>query len=100
VDRGAAGAGLDRRSLILAAGYRWAAANPALHAAALARDTGLPVDVEADLVRRQDIRLVPITPEVVGAEASTLDLFRRAGVATTRLNIGAAFDASFSGPIG
>jgi len=81
----------------LAAAYRWATANPALHAAALARDTGLPVDVEADLIRRQGVKLVPVTPEVARAEASTLDLFRRAGIASTSAPIDAAFDPSFSG---
>jgi sulfonate transport system substrate-binding protein len=80
----------------LTAAYRWAAANPALYAAALAHDTGLPVDVEADLVRRQGIRLVRITADVARAEASTLDLFRRAGIASIRSDIDAAFDPSFS----
>ncbi len=81
----------------MAAAYRWAAANPALHAAALARDTGLPLDVEVDLVRRQDLKVVPITAEVVRAEVATLTLFRKAGIASVRPDIDAAFDPSFSG---
>lgn len=79
--------------------YRWAEANPGLYAAALARDTGLPVDVEADLIRRQGVGLVKITPDIAQAEASALELFRRAGVASVRQSVDAAFDPSFSKPL-
>jgi len=79
----------------LAQAYRWAKANPDLHAAVLSRETGLPFDVEADAIGRQDVRLVPVTRDLARLEASTLDLFRRAGVASVQPPIDAAFDPSF-----
>jgi sulfonate transport system substrate-binding protein len=76
--------------------YAWGRANPGLYAAALARDTDMPLDVAADTIARQNIAPVPIASEIAKAETSTLDLFRRAGVASVSTPIGKAFDPSFS----
>jgi len=85
----------------LAAAYRWALAHPDLYAAALARDTGLPLDAALDQVHRQSATLAPLTAKVVQLEQATLDLYRRAGVAAAgRMDLTAAFDPSFNGAVG
>jgi sulfonate transport system substrate-binding protein len=92
----------DKRPLLqdfvgrLVEAYAWGRANPGPYAAALARDTGMPLDVALDTLRRQDIRPVSITADIPKIEASTLDLFRRAGVAPVSASITGAFDPSFS----
>ena len=80
----------------LAKAYAWGHANPRLYAAALARDTGMPLDVAADSIARQNVSPAPITPDVARAERATLDLFRRAGIASTSEAIEGAFDPSFN----
>jgi sulfonate transport system substrate-binding protein len=80
----------------LAKAYAWGHANPRLYAAALARDTGMPLDVAADSIARQNVSPAPITPDVARAERATLDLFRRAGIASTSTAIEGAFDPSFN----
>ena len=85
----------------LAVAYRWGSEHSDLFAVALSRETGLPVDVSADQIRRQSYRLAPLTAEVVHAEQATLDLYRRAGVASAgRTDLTAAFDPSFNGALG
>jgi sulfonate transport system substrate-binding protein len=76
--------------------YAWGRDNLPLYAEALARDTGMPLAVALDTLKRQDIRPVPITGDIPRIEASTLDLFRRAGVAAVSAPITGAFDPSFS----
>jgi hypothetical protein len=56
----------------------------------------MPLAVALDTLKRQDIRPVPITGDIPRIEASTLDLFRRAGVAAVSAPITGAFDPSFS----
>jgi sulfonate transport system substrate-binding protein len=80
----------------LAGAYAWARNNPGSYAQALADDTGLPLDVARDLVSRQDLSPIPITPAITAAETRTLALFRRAGVPTTRAPVDQAFDPSFN----
>jgi sulfonate transport system substrate-binding protein len=85
----------------LAIAYRWGHANPDRLAAALSRETGLPVDVSADQVRRQNYSVAPLSAEVARAEQATLDLYRRAGVASAgRTDLSAAFDPSFNAALG
>jgi sulfonate transport system substrate-binding protein len=80
----------------LAKAYAWGRANPGLYAAALARDTGMPLDVAADSIARQNVSPSPITPGLAKAERATLDLFRRAGVTSGSEPIDGAFDSSFN----
>jgi sulfonate transport system substrate-binding protein len=80
----------------LASAYAWGRSHPADYAQALAKDTGLPLDVAHDLVSRQDAVPTPVTPQIAAAETQTLSLYRRAGVATTQAPVDQAFDPSFN----
>jgi sulfonate transport system substrate-binding protein len=80
----------------LASAYAWGRSHPGEYAQALAHDTGLPLDVARDLISRQDAVPTPVTAEIATAEAQTLALYRRAGVATSTAPIDQAFDPAFN----
>lgn len=75
--------------------YRWADAHPQAHAAVLAKETGIPLDV-AGFVAQAVYQPVPITEQTAIDERETLDRYRRAGVISQVPDLTNAFDPSFN----
>ena len=72
----------------------WAFHNPAPHAEAYARHTGLPVGVARSVVGWDDPRLGPVTPEVVADLQKVADLFADRGVFPARVQVARIVDTS------
>ena len=79
--------------LVLA--YAWAEQHPDAHAAVLARETGLPVDV-ARFTVRPVYKPEPIGPNVAAEERELFERYRRAGLISQIPDLDGAFDASFN----
>jgi sulfonate transport system substrate-binding protein len=85
----------------LARAQAWAQSHPDAYAAALARDTGLPLDIaQATVARSRTIHAAPIDDGVAAQERDTLAHFRAAGVIDTAPDISGAFDRSFNSASG
>ena len=75
--------------------YRWAQTHPEAHAAMLAKETGIPLDV-ARFVGQAVYRPVPITAQMAIDEHETLERYQRAGVIKQTPDLTNAFDPSFN----
>lgn len=79
----------------VATANQWAHAHPEDYAKALAKDTGLPLDVARDAAKRYGGQRVPLDPALIRQEDETLESFRRAGVIQNPPKIDQAFSTRF-----
>ncbi len=91
-------AALDDFLVRLARAQGWAETHPDAYAIALAKDTGLPLDVARDAARRLAGHPVVIDTALIGQEHNTLESFRRAGVIDATPRIDQAFAPQINGP--
>ena len=75
--------------------YIWAEQHPEEHAAVLARETGLPLDV-ARFTGRPVYKPEPVGPNIAGEERQLFERYRRAGLISQIPDLNGAFDASFN----
>jgi sulfonate transport system substrate-binding protein len=75
--------------------YVWAAQHPQAHAAALARETGVPMDV-AQFTVRPIYRPTLLGPQLARDEQEVFERYRRAGVIAQTPDLSGAFDPSFN----
>jgi sulfonate transport system substrate-binding protein len=80
----------------LAQAERWGANHQDLYAAALAKDTGLPLDVAEATVRSGRVGPAPLDAAIEAEEQDTLAHFQAAGVIASPPNVHDALDASFN----
>jgi len=80
----------------LAAAQRWALAHPDAVAAIQSRVSGLPVDVLKVVYQRAQIHPVPIDDRVIADQQKTADLYVRAGVIKSHLDVGPSFDRTLA----
>ncbi|PXW28463.1 ABC transporter substrate-binding protein [Paraburkholderia caballeronis] len=80
----------------VAAGQRWALAHPDEVAAIQSRVTGLPPDVLKTVYQRAQLHPVPIDDGLIAEQQKTADLYHRADVIKTRLDVTPSFDKQFS----
>ncbi|SDB92948.1 ABC transporter substrate-binding protein [Paraburkholderia lycopersici] len=80
----------------VAAGQRWALSHPDEVAAIQSRVTGLPADVLKTVYRRAQLHPVPIDDGLIAEQQRTADLYLRADVIKTRLDVAPSFDKQFS----
>lgn len=80
----------------LARARRWALAHPAEYAQALAKDTGLPLDVAQFTADTYKYKFVPIDDTSAQDLKDIFARYRRAGLIRTVPDLKGAFDASFS----
>jgi sulfonate transport system substrate-binding protein len=81
----------------VARAQRWELDHKADYAQALAKDTGLPLDVALYTVEHARTVAVPVDASVIAEEHDTLNHFRAAGVIDKAPDVDHAFDTSFSG---
>jgi sulfonate transport system substrate-binding protein len=79
----------------VAAGQRWALAHPDEVAAMQSKVTGLPPDVLKTVYRRAQLHPVAIDDRVIAEQQKTADLYQRADVIKTRLDVTPSFDRQF-----
>lgn len=79
----------------VAVGQRWALSHPDEVAAMQSRVTGLPPDVLKIVYRRAQLHPVAIDDNLIVEQQRTADLYRRADVIKTRLDITPSFDRQF-----
>ncbi|PYE24813.1 sulfonate transport system substrate-binding protein [Paraburkholderia silvatlantica] len=80
----------------VAAGQRWALSHPDEVAAIQSRVTGLPVDVLKTVYQRAQLHPVQIDDAVIAEQQRTADLYLRADVIKTRIDVAPSFDKQFS----
>jgi sulfonate transport system substrate-binding protein len=71
----------------VAAGQRWALSHPDEVAAIQSRVTGLPADVLKIVYQRAQLHPVPIDDQLIAEQQRTADLYQRADVIKTRLDV-------------
>jgi len=81
----------------LAQAERWGASHQDQYAAALAKDTGLPLDVAQATVSRGRAAAAPLDAAIEAEERDTLAHFQAAGVIANPPDVHAALDPSFNG---
>ena len=79
----------------VAAGQRWALAHADEVAAMQAKVTGLPPDVLKTVYQRAQLHPVAIDDGLVAEQQKTADLYHRADVIKTRLDVTPSFDRQF-----
>lgn len=79
----------------VAAGERWALSHPDEVAAIQSRVTGLPPDVLKVVYQRAQMHPVSIDDRLIAEQQKTADLYHRADVIKTRLDITPSFDKQF-----
>ncbi|MGH8782159.1 ABC transporter substrate-binding protein [Paraburkholderia sp.] len=79
----------------VAAGQRWALAHPDEVAAMQSRVTGLPTDVLKTVYQRAQLHPVAIDDGVVAEQQKTADLYLRADVIKSKLDVTPSFDRQF-----
>ncbi|WP_028225387.1 ABC transporter substrate-binding protein [Paraburkholderia ferrariae] len=80
----------------VAAGQRWALAHPDEVAAIQSRVTGLPADVLKTVYQRAQLHPVQIDNALIAEQQRTADLYLRADVIKTHLDVAPSFDKQFS----
>lgn len=80
----------------LARARRWALSHPAEYAAALAKDTGLPLDVARFTADNYEFSFVPIDGNSAKDLKDIFERYRRAGLIQRVPELEGAFDPSFS----
>ena len=83
----------------LARSEAWGASHPAAYGAALARETGLPLEVALDTVRQSAPTAVETTDAIAREARTTLATFARAGLMSASPDLAGAFDPSFNGTV-
>ncbi|WP_109479852.1 ABC transporter substrate-binding protein [Paraburkholderia sp. C35] len=79
----------------VAAGQRWALSHPDEVAAMQSRVTGLPPEVLKTMYQRAQLHPVAIADHLVAEQQKTADLYHRADVIKTRLEVAPSFDRQF-----
>jgi sulfonate transport system substrate-binding protein len=79
----------------VAAGQRWALSHPDEVAAMQSKVTGLPPEVLKTVYQRAQLHPVPIDDGLVAEQQKTADLYHRADVIKTRLDVTKSFDRQF-----
>jgi sulfonate transport system substrate-binding protein len=79
----------------VAAGQRWALSHPDEVAAMQSKVTGLPPDVLKTVYRRAQLHPVVIDDALIAEQQKTADLYHRADVIKTRLDVTKSFDRQF-----
>jgi sulfonate transport system substrate-binding protein len=79
----------------VAAGQRWALSHPDEVAAMQSKVTGLPPTVLKTVYERAQLHPVAIDDTLVAEQQKTADLYRRANVIGTRLDVTPSFDRQF-----
>lgn len=79
----------------VAAGQRWALSHPDEVAAMQSRVTGLPPEVLKTMYQRAQLHPVAIDDHLVAEQQKTADLYHRADVIKTRLEVAPSFDRQF-----
>ncbi|APA89418.1 ABC transporter substrate-binding protein (plasmid) [Paraburkholderia sprentiae WSM5005] len=79
----------------VAAGQRWALTHPDEVAAMQSKVTGLPPDVLKTVYQRAQLRPVAIDDGLIAEQQKTADLYHRADVIKTRLDVTPSFDRQF-----
>lgn len=78
--------------------YRWTNAHPEAYAAALARVTGLPLEVHLAVARATHIEPVAIDAQVIAGLQATADIYREEGLLLRPIDVSQGFDPSFNTP--
>jgi sulfonate transport system substrate-binding protein len=79
----------------VAAGQRWALSHPDEVAAMQSRVTGLPPDVLKTVYQRAQLHPVAIDDKLIAEQQKTADLYHRADVIKTPLDVTPSFDTEF-----
>ncbi|MFT4063977.1 ABC transporter substrate-binding protein [Paraburkholderia sp.] len=79
----------------VAAGQRWALAHPDEVAAMQSKVTGLPPEVLKTVYQRAQLHPVAIDNSLIAEQQKTADLYHRADVIKTRLDVTQSFDRQF-----
>ncbi|MFC0692621.1 ABC transporter substrate-binding protein [Paraburkholderia humisilvae] len=79
----------------VAAGQRWALSHPDEAAAMQSKVTGLPPAVLKTVYLRAQLHPVPIDDGLIAEQQKTADLYHRADVIKTRLDVAPSFDRQF-----
>jgi len=79
----------------VAAGQRWALSHPDEVAAMQSKVTGLPPDVLKTMYQRAQLHPVSIDDGLIAEQQKTADLYHRADVIKTRLDVAPSFDKQF-----
>lgn len=82
----------------VAAGQRWALSHPDEVAAMQSRVTGIPPDVLKTVYQRAQLHPVAIDDRLIAEQQKTADLYHRAEVIKTRLDVTPSFDKEFPLP--
>jgi sulfonate transport system substrate-binding protein len=82
----------------LALAYAWARQHPDAHAVALAKETGIPLDV-ARLTAQAVYQPIPIDAALSADERRLFDRYKRAGLIDHIPDVSGAYDPSFNGAI-
>lgn len=82
----------------VAAGQRWALTHPDEVAAMQSRVTGIPADVLKVVYQRAQLHPVAIDDQLIAQQQKTADLYHRADVIKTKLDVTPSFDKDF--PLG
>ena len=82
----------------IAAGQRWALSHPQQVAAMQSRVTGLPPEVLKVVYQRAQLHPVKIDDGVIAEQQRTANIYERAGVIPTHLDIEPGFDKQFTAP--
>jgi sulfonate transport system substrate-binding protein len=80
----------------VAAGQQWALSHPDEVAAIQSRVTHLPADVLKVVYQRAQLKPITIDSKVIAEQQRTADLYVRAGVIKTSLDVTPSFDARFT----
>ncbi|OXC74515.1 ABC transporter substrate-binding protein [Caballeronia sordidicola] len=80
----------------VAAGQQWALSHPDEVAAIQSRVTHLPADVLKVVYQRAQLKPIAIDRKVIAEQQRTADLYVRAGVIKTTLDVTPSFDAQFT----
>ncbi|MDE1182399.1 ABC transporter substrate-binding protein [Paraburkholderia sp.] len=79
----------------VAAGQRWALSHPDEVAAMQSRVTGLPPEVLKTVYQRAQLHPVSIDDNLIAEQQKTADLYHRADVIKSRLDVSPSFDRQF-----
>jgi sulfonate transport system substrate-binding protein len=79
----------------VAAAQRWALSHPDEVAAMQSKVTGLPPDVLKTVYQRAQLHPVPIDDGLIAEQQKTANLYERADVIKTHLDVGPSFDRQF-----
>lgn len=76
--------------------WQWANAHPKEYATAMAKVTGLPVEIQLAAAQNTHMQRVAIDDQVVRGLQQTADLYRSEGILTRPVDVSQGFDPSFN----